>query len=319
MAQRRPPRTNKPNKSVQTTRLPVLQYSSAKNRKKVTKYANEAVAAELKNFNAGRKGTCRGNTTATFDARPGSTGIYKGRYASVTMSFSLHLCGAAATSNARSFTVDLKTGKKVGISAFVSLNDITTKMAVANNFAAAKNKCLGELNPAARNFPRPIAWDVSAKGIRFHYGKKLASGPAACGTPNVLLPWTEVATAKDMKGAVKNRTYVNNLTYDKDYDTYWGEVIMTSVQGRKVTVFDAFLYSDGACLHGVRTGKSAILSQFGGNNTKFKARFKDTSANPKFDTAQFGKGWHEATATDIKKIEHTVGGPMFTARQVCEP
>lgn len=107
------------------------------------------------------------------------------------------------------------------------------------------------------------------------------------------LPRTEVATAKAVKGAVENRTYVNSLTYDKDYDTYWGEVIVTSVQGRKVTVFDGFLFSDGACLHGVRSGKSAILSQFGGNNTKFNAKFKDASANPKFDTAQFGKGWHE--------------------------
>ena len=310
--------TSKPNKSVQTTRLPVLQHSSTTNRKNFTAYANEAVAAELKAFNAARKGKCRGNTSATFDARPGSTGVYKGRYASVTMNFSLRLCGAAASSKARSFTMDLKTGKKVGISTFVSQNDVTTKMAVANNFAAAKNKCLGELNPAARDFPRPIAWDVSAKGIRLHYAKK-STGTGTCATPNVLLPWTEVATDQDMRGAVQNRTYVKKLTYDKDYDTYRGEVIVTSVQGRKVTVFDAFLYSDGACLHGVRTGTSAIVSQFGGDNTRFNARFKDTSANPKFDTAQFGKGWHEATATEIKNIVRTVGGPMFTASQVCEP
>ncbi|MFC5132283.1 hypothetical protein [Paeniglutamicibacter kerguelensis] len=309
-------RTNKPNKSIQTVKLPVLHYSSAKNRKNVAKYANEAVAAELKSFNAGRRGTCRGDATAAFDAWPGRTGIYMGRYASVTMSYSLRQCGAAATSKARSFTVDLKTGKKVSMSAFVSLNDITTKMAVANNFRAAKNTCIRQLDPAASKFPQPVAWDVSTKGIRFHYGKR-SIGPAACGIPVVLLPWSEVGTAKEMQGAVKNRTYVNNLTFDKEYDTYWGSVIMTSVQGRKVTVFDSLLNSDGVCLHGVRSGKSAMLSQAGGNNTKFKAGMKDTSANPRFDTDRLGQGWREATASDIKKIKHTVGGSMFTARQAC--
>lgn len=310
--------TGKPNKSVRTTRLPALQFSSATNRKKFTTYAKESVAAELKTFNAKRQGKCKGSKTATFNALPGSMGVFKGRYASVTMRYSTYACSGTATSNARSFTLDLKTGKKVGMSTFVSGNDITTKMAVNNNFGSSKRKCVVDLNPAAGNFPRPLAWDVSAKGIRFHYAKKPA-GAVSCGTPDVLLPWTEVASPGSMKGAVKNRTYVRNLTSDKDYDTYWGEVIVTSVQGRKVTIFDAFLFSDGACLHGVRSGRSAIVSQFGGNNTKFNVKLLDASANPRFDPAQFGQGWHEATATEIRNIERTVGGPMFTARQVCEP
>ena len=314
-------KTKSPNKSVQSTRLPVLQNSTAKNRKNFAKYANDLVKAELKSFNSIRKGSCGKSNTATFDASPGFSSIYKGRYASVTMRFSTYYCGATASSNARSFTLDLKTGKKVSIGTFVAQDDITTKIAVSRNFAKSKNTCLNELIPIASKsdhgwyIPRPIAWDVSSKGIRFHY-QKYSIGPGACGTPSVLLPWSEVATAKSMSGKVKNRTYVSGIRYDKKTKMYSGSVKFTSVQGKKVTAFDGVLNAGGACQHGIRNGKTAKLgSDFGGSWTS-TVKLKDTSSNPKFDPKSFGKGWREASAKDLKAIKHTLGS-VSSARSIC--
>lgn len=313
-------KTKKPNASVQKVRLPVLQNSTAKNRKAFAKLAQEAVKAELKTFNSVRKGGCA-NNPAEFEITPLDKGIYKGRYASVSLSSYMYMCGATAHGGARSFTLDLKTGKKVGIGTFVAQDDITTKAAVANNFHAAKNTCINRLAPAAPKnsqgyIPRPTAWNLSTKGIKFHY-EKYSIGAGACGAPSVFLPWAEVATTKAMKGTIKNRVYVNGLRYDKKTKYYYGTVITTSVQGRKVTVFESSVVGDGACFHGVRSGKTATLSDGRGPGAKIKLKLKDTGANPKFNVAAFGKGWREANAADLKVLKGAFGSTKYSARVVC--
>lgn len=313
-------RTKKPNASVQKVKLPVLQNSTAKNRKAFAKLAQEAVKAELKTFNSIRKGDC-GNNTAEFEITPMDKGIYKGRYASVSLSSYMYMCGASAHNGVRSFTLDLKTGKKVGIGTFVAQDDITTKVAVATNFHAAKNTCIDDLAPRAPKnsqgyIPRPTAWSLSTKGIKFHY-EKYSIGAGACGAPSVLLPWSEVATVKAMKGTVKNRVYVNGLRYDKKTKYYYGTVITTSVQGSKVTVFESSVVGDGACFHGVRSGKTATVGYNWGQDAKIKLKLKDTGANPKFNVATFGKGWREANAADLKVLKGAFGSTKYSAHVVC--
>ncbi|WP_139194769.1 RsiV family protein [Arthrobacter sp. UCD-GKA] len=314
--------TKSPKKSVQTVKLPVLGNSTAKNRKVFTKYANDMVKAELKSFNSARQQGCGRTQTASFVAAPSKTAIYKNRYASVTMHFSSYVCGASAWSNVRSFTLDLKTGKKVGIGTFVAQDDITTKVAVSRGFAKSKNTCVNDLIPVASKsdygyyIPRPAAWDVSAKGIRFHY-EKYAIGPGACGNPSVLLPWNEVSTSKAIKGKITNRTYVSGVRYDKKSKMYVGQLAFTSVQGSKLTVAQSVLNGGGECMHGVRSGRTATLGSAFGGSWKQTLKLKSTGTNPKFDTAGFGKGWREANTQDLKAIKYTVGGKVPSARSLC--
>lgn len=313
-------KTKKPKASIQTVTLPILKNSTVKNRKAFAKYANELVQAELKVFNSSR-GNC-GKYTAEFDIKPQDKGIYKGRYATVSMFTFMYLCGATGSSMASSFTLDLKTGKKTGIGTFVAQDDVTTKIAVANNFYASKNSCIKELNPASKKgsmgyVPRPAAWTVSAKGVKFHF-PKYSIGAGACGVPAVVLPWNEVATASKMKGAVKDRLYVNGVKYNKKGKFYTGEIIATSTQGRKLTVLEASLWGEASCLGGVRSGKNAVLGDPWWAGPKVKAAFKDTSSNPKLVTSKYGKGWHEASAAEAKMVQAALGVKKATARSLCD-
>lgn len=309
-------RTPKPKASVQKVTLPVLQNSTEKNHKAFAKYANALVNAELKPFKV-----YLGGCEQLFTTKPLSTGIYKGRYASVTMRTSTYNCGATSDASVNSFTMDLRTGKKVDIWSFVAQDHITTKTAVVSNFYAAKNKCIDDLSSAAPKgvegyVPRPAAWTVTSKGIKFHFAK-YSIGAGYCDIPGVVLPWAEVATAKQLKGAVKNRIYTTGIKYDKKNKMYLGNYIVTGVQGRKVTYFEGYPDGIGDCMQGVRSGKTATLGYQWGSGKKYKLKLKDTSSNPKVDVAKFGKGWHEATAADLKQLKAAWGGKAPSTQSVC--
>jgi len=314
-------KTKSPNKSVQKVTLPVLQNSTAKNRRAFSKLANELVSSELKHFNSYRKGMC-GKSTAQFEISPLDMGIYKNRYATVSMSTFMYFCGATGSSGAKSFTLDLKTGKKVSINKFVSQDDVTTKIAIVNNFSASRIECLyDDLNPGAKKndsgaIPRPIAWTVGNKGIKFHF-QKYSIGYGYCGVPSVVLPWAEVATAAQLKGAVKNRTYVKGVKYDQYSRNYNGEVLMTSVQNRKVTIFQGEFVGPGGCLLGVRSGKSAVLGFVDIGSVKEKLSLTDSGSNPKLVASKLGKGWHLASATEIKRFKTASGLKQPTAKSLC--
>lgn len=74
---------------------------------------------------------------------------------------------------------------------------------------------------------------------------------------------------------------------------------------------------DRACLHGVRSGKTATVGYSWGQEAKVKLKLKDTGANPKFDVAKFGKGWRKAKAADLKVFKGAFGRTRYSARVVC--
>lgn len=309
------------NPSIQTIKLPVLENATAKNRKAFKKQANSLLEASLWKFNRARGGYCKNGDVATFNASPAYKGVYKNRYASVSMEFDIYACGATVSSEMKSFTLDLTTGKTVGIKRFVAQDDTTTKVAVVLNFARAENDCIGYLIPSAKPYkmgfmPRPAAWDVSSKGIRFHY-EKYSIGGGACGLPNVLLPWTDVTTAKSISGPVKNRIYVNGIKYNKRGGYYDGTILATSVQGRKITLYESgFSPNSGGCYHGLHNGKTAAVIQDRGGDEigKIKLPLKGSSSNPKVKWDN--SGTHEATAKELKIIKKVTGKNM-TARKQC--
>lgn len=320
--------TKAPNKSTQKYVLPVLSGSTAKNRKLFTQYATAAVKAELSTFHGNRKGNCLGTQRATLSIYPGQRAIYQGRYASVAFSINSYVCGATTMSTVRSFTLDLKTGKKVGIETFLAQNDLTTKVAIATNFGLAKNSCTWPLDPFISSksiqgyIPKAIAWNVTSKGIRLHFSK-YAIAAGYCGPPSVLLPWTEVTTAKKMKGTVKNRVYTNGIKWNTRNQFYEGGVLYVATQGRKLTMFTGPVgFGGGTCLYGIRVGKAATLSPGVANYDQplVKARFSflDTTSNPKLNTKakSMGKGWKLASAKDLTTIKKAQG-KISSARSFC--
>lgn len=315
-------KTGAPKRSKQWVRLPVLKNSTLKNRTLFTKYATEAVKAERKTFDKFRKSYCSSNQTATFSANPTYRNVYKGRYASVTFDFGLYLCGATSSQSVRSFTMDLKTGKKVGIGSFVSQDDTTTQLAVARTFNKTKNSCISfrdgvEIKKGGKgSIPRAAAWNVSAKGIHLHYKQGLL-GANACSTPTVLLPWTEVAKATQMKGKIHSRVYVAGVKWNKEYAFYEGAALYVSTQGRRVTAFEGPLgVGDGGCAWGVRSGKKAILTPGPWVGNKVALKYASTAANSKITPSSIGKGWRVASAMDLKIIKSNLG-TVPTAREIC--
>lgn len=307
----------KPFRFKESLRIPVLKGSTAKNRKLFAGHVNAMVAAEKKSVSKWRSGFSGCN----FDAYMGSSvsaSIYKSRYASVIMTFGTDPgCGGVAHSNPRSFTLDLKTGKKLGISTFLAQDDPTTKLATVTNFAA-KNRCIDTTSwdPLATKtsesgwtqpIPRPKAWSVSSQGVRVAYEKyTIAAG--ACGAPAVVLPWAEVAPAKSMAGTVKSRVYVSNFTWNKRWGTYDGDVAILSAQGRKVGFLKGSLLGQEAsfCGLGVRSGRTATLVEPYGSK-KVKIQLADSSSNPKLAKPSLGKGMRLATTKEIQVVKSYVG------------
>ena len=313
----------------QTIKLPVLENSTSKNRKAFKAHAKSLTEITLMKFNTARVGYCKSGEIATFDVSPAYSSVYKKRYASVSIEFDMYLCGATVLSEMKSFTLDLKTGKTVGIEKFVDQDDITTKVAVSQKFHwdDELELCLRALRPDAKPgklgyIPRPSAWVVSSKGIRFHFAK-YAIGSGACGLPSGILPWDQVATAKDMTGPVKNRIYANQLKYNTKTKSYSGWFKATSMQGQKFTFFESWAgyrpLEKSACTQGVRTGKVAKVGHIAGaSEGLYRLKLTSSSANPKlhFSKPDIADGWREATAKDLKIIKKLTGTTV-TARKVC--
>ncbi|GAA4372381.1 RsiV family protein [Paeniglutamicibacter cryotolerans] len=229
-------------------------------------------------------------------------------------------------STIRSFTQDLKTGKKVSLGTFIAQGDRTTKVAVATNFALDKKACTWELDPFTKiksthgYIPNAIAWNVSSKGIRLHYAKySIAAG--FCGPPSVLLPWGEVATTKAMSGKVKKRIYAYGIKWNKRGEFYEGGAMYVATQGRKMTMFFGPVgFGDGSCVYGVRSGKTATLSAgmsyYNQKISKIRFKLLDTSSNPKISPASLTKGWKPASAKDLATIKKAQG-KIPSARSFC--
>ncbi|GAA1495594.1 RsiV family protein [Paeniglutamicibacter kerguelensis] len=305
----------KPFRTKQALRIPVLKGSTAKNRKLFAGHVNTMVVAEKRFLSKWRSGLSDCRYEAYLGASV-SAAVYKSRYASVTMTFSSDPgCGGVSHSNPRSFTLDLKTGKKVGISTFLDQDDLTTKLATVANLAT-KDSCaamtLSDTWASESNrgnpIPRPDAWSVSSKGVRVSYEKyTIAAG--ACGSPSVVLPWSEVAPAKSMKGAVKSRVYVSDFKWNKTWGEYEGNVVVLSTQGRKVALLKGALLGHEAsfCGLGVRSGRDATFLDQYDTKTKVKIRLADSSSNPKLSKSSLKNGLRLATAKETQIAKSYVG------------
>lgn len=279
--------TSRPFKLTTTYRMPVLTGSAAKQRKLVTRYARDLIAAEKKMV-AQWRSRCRGTDPASINAYSVKATIHRARYASVAMLFASDAgCGGVGNTSARSFTLDLRTGKKVSLKTFASPSAGVTRLAIYSRLARAYDGCM---ITSLDSTPVPDAWAVSSKGLRVWFDK-YAVGVGACGTMSVLVPWTDVASSAQVTGKRYTRTYVKDLK--KSAYGWYGEVVQLTVQGRRIAVYYGILDSESYCQIGVRTGKKASLFDTA-SASRTVTKLHGTTAKPRIT---LGQGWREATST----------------------
>ncbi|WP_102507890.1 hypothetical protein [Sanguibacter massiliensis] len=236
-----------------TSRVPVLVGSSNKNRKAVASAAARAVAA------------ARAEVAATAQDCPAeyripgrvtvdevTTGLHKGRYASTTMVFGLSGgCGNFGLQTARSFTIDLRTGKKVALARFAAPDAVVTKRATVAALRAQNPSCRSSIVSAGK-MRRASGWNVSSKGLRVTYDAGRAA-PKTCGAVSAVIPWSDVAPAKALTTPRGKKPVVHAYAHT----AYFDAITAIRSTGRLVTVVD----SDGAstsCMVGVRTGSKLV-------------------------------------------------------------
>lgn len=280
-----------------TTRMPVLKGSTAKNRALVTKHAKSLIAAE-RAMVAKMHETCATTDAAWVNVNRVSAAVYKGRYASVTMLFgTFGGCLANEVPTARSFTLDLKTGKKVKLSKFVAPSATVTRAAMLTALREQNPKCVNEDLVASRKassgIPAPSGWNVSSKGVRVWFARYgVANG--TCGVVSALVPWRDVATSKQIKGKRTSLVYVRGLKKLAG-GFYSGDFTVLTVQGRQVSRIDGWLFSEGYCSYGVRSGKK-VRGFTPGGDYRYNYKLSGTKKRP---TLKLDKSWRRATSKEI--------------------
>lgn len=293
-------KATKPFALTTTSRMPVLTGSTAKNRALVTKRAKALVAAEQAMVAKWRT-SCGATAPATITVTGVSKAIYKKRFASVTMAFDSDAgCGGVGQQSARSFTLDLKTGKKVKLTKFAASSAAVTRAAIVTALVEQNPDCVLEGLTAFRgetaSLPAPAAWNVSAKGVRVWFDRYDVA-PGACGAVSALVPWTDVATSAQMTGKRATRVYVRDLKVAGD--SYTGDITVLTVQGRQVARIDGTLFSEAYCTLGIRTGaKVRGFERSGGVRHDFT--LAGTTKKP---ALKLGKGWRLASTTEVASLK----------------
>ncbi|SFF23127.1 hypothetical protein SAMN04488035_2111 [Flavimobilis marinus] len=283
-----------------TYRLPVLKGSTAKNRSRVQKYAKAFLSAEKSMARKWRAGCATSPYPAEVRVTDVSASIYKKRYASVTMAFSSDAgCGGVTQQSARSFTIDLKTGKKAKLSKFVASTAGVNRLATLSALRTQNSDCVTGAVTARRgstsSLPAPDAWNVSPKGVRVWFNR-YAIAAGACGAVSALVPWTDVATSAQLKGKRTSRVYVKDLV---DHgDSFTGAIVGMTVQGKQVARFDGYLFSEAYCTLGVRTGKK-VRAFDTESASRYVFNLSGTKGAPKL---RLGKGWRLATAKELSRF-----------------
>ena len=284
-----------------TSRLPVLTGSTAKNRARVTTHAKALIAAEQQMVATWRAGCADSAVPASVAVASVNKAVYQGRYASVTMAFQSDAgCGGVTQQSARSFTLDLKTGKKVKLSRFAAGSAGVTRLAMLSALRAQNPGCVLEdmtvFRGATTSLPTPDAWNVSAKGVRVWFNR-YAVAPGACGAVSARVPWAAVATSAQLAGPRSTRVYVKDLTLEAG--SYSGDIAVLTVQGRQVARIDGHLFSEATCTLGVRTG-TQVRGFERATGTRVDYPLGGTVKAP---ALKLGAGWRRATSTELAGLK----------------
>ncbi|WP_169924520.1 RsiV family protein [Flavimobilis soli] len=305
--------TTKPFPLTTTSRMPVLKGATAKNRALVTKNAKALLAAE-RSMVASWRESCGGSAPSSITVTNVSKAVYKKRYASVTMVFDSDAgCDGVTQQSARSFTLDLKTGKKVKLSKFMAPKAAATRAAIVTALHEQNPKCVDDQLTAYAGDPRslpatPAGWTVSSKGVRVWFNRYEVA-PGACGAVSALVPWRDVASSAQLKGKRTSRVYVSDLK--KVGSIYTGSITVLSVQGKHVARLDGWLYSEAYCTLGVRTGKK-VRGFLPGGGIRHNFTLAGTTKKP---TLKLGKSWRLATSKELAAFKK--GGVPVDAIKAC--
>ena len=249
-------------------KTPVLKGSTKANRTRVAEWA-KWLRKDVKKVLASNRHRCDGITSSAGSSAQGS--IYKGRYLSVRMSWG----GNTDETRAKFLNLDLKTGKKVPLSRFVSNKAGLFERAVCDAAGGDTGDSIESYTWCSWKSSTTSGswWMVSSKGVRLQH---VYAG-------EVLIPWKHIVKP-DYKKQKKHVT--------KNVPMWWDGELRASktkvtVQGNLVTVA-----AGGVTYHGVRgkaeTGKYAWLEVFApgqGDNLR-GVRFASAKSNKAIEYVQ---------------------------------
>ncbi|WP_062521729.1 hypothetical protein [Demequina silvatica] len=320
--------TTKPYTMKTTYKLPVLHGSTAANRATVKQralaiIANKKASVKRAWADCERRGTCDDLPPVDAGVRVTkvAVGVYQGRYASFTLEglvddIDVDKGSAGTEAFATSFTLDLKTGKKVPLSKFVDISDYAARIAIVSTLFRERPGCVRyDLTPERNSTTQmslvgqPAAWTVSSSGLRVAYPRYVV-GLESCNIMSVTVPWTDIATVNRMDGPVYTRVYVNGLT--RADGQYWGAVAYLTVQDRRAALVAGYIDSDSECYAGARTSTQARLFE----RWSFERWTPKLGGTYKQPTIALGTGWRKATATERSRLAEQFG-QSFNAIRTC--
>ena len=313
--------------AVVTYELPKLEGLSpslaAKFNTKVEALADEAVAEFVKTDRGYCMGEERPPYKSEFSVTPLHTGVYQNRYVSASLAIGSSYCGGVSNSSTMATTFDTFTEREVPSKTFTDLSSGLTKLAAMRNADADLAKC----NPSADfgflpEMPEPEAWQASSEGMYMYY-EKYSLGAGACGSPEILVPWGELAKDSELTGKPYEEIFVSRFKPARGpQDIATANLTSVLVQGRQVVVGSFAVPGDGACLYGVRDGDKVLLSSsFDGLGSKPAIlEFESDEPGAKTNIGSFtsdGSKWTLITEKQAKQLRETTG-MMLSSKETCQ-
>lgn len=144
--------------------LPVLTGSTAANRARVKSFAGFIRKEILAEFRGASASECRDYWSRITFTTDSSGSMYKGRYVSVMASWH----GGDMHGNLRTLNLDLKTGKTVKVTTFVSNKGRVFTWAKCTAFRKLAAYLADQFCPGSPTYTPTVGWTVSTKGIRVY-------------------------------------------------------------------------------------------------------------------------------------------------------
>lgn len=296
---------------------------STKFNDKVAALADEAVAEFVKTD----RGYCMGGEQppykSVFSVKPLHTGVYQNRYVSASLAIGSSYCGGVWNSSTMATTFDTFTEREVPSKTFTDLSSGLTKLAAMRNADANVAKCSPEADFGfLSRMPEPEAWQPSSEGMYMFY-EKYALGAGACGSPEILVPWGELAKDSELTGKPYEQIFVSGFkARSRSQDIATANLTSVLVQGRQVVVGSFAVPGDGVCLYGVRDGDKVLLSSsFDGlGNEPTILEFESDKPGAKSNIGSLnadGSRWTLITDQQSKQLRETTGARL-SSKETCQ-
>ena len=232
-----------------------------------SRWVQDQYQQKLDNLTEINQEFCTGDDAMPYDTdfwfKPLHLEIHDGRYISASLQHLGSYCGGVGNMSTTAATFDAATGLEVQADAFARLDAPTTKFAILRNGDSLR-ECWEQADQAnygvIGELVAPEAWQASAEGMRLFYPQG-SMGANACGTPEVLVPWGEIAPDEQLQGELNEQAYVADFQpANGNFPETMTQLAVQGTRGRLVVAGQFSVPGDGMCYYGVRDGDHALLA-----------------------------------------------------------